>query len=649
MIKEEIERLLDSLRKVGRNMAVELLHNFQYWKDHEGKEEVEKLQELFDHETLTDKDLRAFVKLIKKNSVFGTVITSRVDAVETFALKNGEEVVKITATVQELTPEGYVNCPHPLNQYDEWIVTSIIFKNRFEHHPQKMDLFQTSYDIEQNPKHRENIISIRLSSYREIEESFESSLRAYGGDQLVKVAYEKFGDDVEKTIVGRLAEGSKLIKKELTAQKEAIEKENQQTIYEIEELVKEKEAKVRWLEDQHEALSEKEKTWETLLTKIKQFARLDDEIEIDKQIEKVSEWKPHSVIGDLQSLIYFNSGEELLYESDIIEAIMRGIQSDILVILSGPSGTGKSSIVQAIGDSILDAQVRMIPVQSSWTDTQDLLGYFNPIDKSYVASPFMEALAEANKHQDKLYFICLDEMNLAHIEYYFSEFLSARESKNPSIRLYSKKFFLQAKHFIEQYDETVDNYIDFMNASELVHDYPYLFEIPRNVRFFGTLNMDHTVKPLSPKVIDRSLIIEMDHITEHDKDEIKKKIEQNKMSGCVDVSVEEFEENHIQLEVAKKDVNKLMDLSLSLKDLPNVLFNSRAERQLIEYISKYQTTEEVLDQLIYAKLLPRIEVSQRDEQAVKDLHAFSEKIVSYKRSADKLTKMMQNEPIIRFW
>ena len=34
-----------------------------------------------------------------------------------------------------------------------------------------------------------------------------------------------------------------------------------------------------------------------------------------------------------------------------------------------------------------------------------------------------------SKHPDKPYFICLDEMNLARVEYYFSDILSLMESR----------------------------------------------------------------------------------------------------------------------------------------------------------------------------------------------------------------------------
>ncbi|WP_228711462.1 hypothetical protein [Raoultella planticola] len=56
-----------------------------------------------------------------------------------------------------------------------------------------------------------------------------------------------------------------------------------------------------------------------------------------------------------------------------------------------------------------------------------------------MATPFLEALIEAKQNPDIPYFICLDEMNLARVEYYFADFLSKLEERNeqPTIQLYS--------------------------------------------------------------------------------------------------------------------------------------------------------------------------------------------------------------------
>jgi 5-methylcytosine-specific restriction endonuclease McrBC GTP-binding regulatory subunit McrB len=95
---------------------------------------------------------------------------------------------------------------------------------------------------------------------------------------------------------------------------------------------------------------------------------------------------------------------------------------------------------------------------------------------------------KAEEDRDNLYFFCLDEMNLAHVEYYFSQFLSALEEDNPS-----------------------DRWIPLMSeraqASLSVHT-PYRILIPPNLLFTGTINVDETTQPLSDKVIDRANTIE---------------------------------------------------------------------------------------------------------------------------------------------
>lgn len=41
----------------------------------------------------------------------------------------------------------------------------------------------------------------------------------------------------------------------------------------------------------------------------------------------------------------------------------------------------------------------------------------------------MEAVYEAMQNLEKPYFLCLDEMNLARVEYYFSDILSSMETR----------------------------------------------------------------------------------------------------------------------------------------------------------------------------------------------------------------------------
>ena len=119
----------------------------------------------------------------------------------------------------------------------------------------------------------------------------------------------------------------------------------------------------------------------------------------------------------------------LYYNNSTIEKLYAGLCTNQLVILSGSPGTGKTSIVEGFCDAI-GAKKKVISVQPNWSETQDLLGFYNPVEKVYVSTPFLDFLIEAKNDKDNLYIVCLDEMNLAHVEYYFAEFLSKLDTKD---------------------------------------------------------------------------------------------------------------------------------------------------------------------------------------------------------------------------
>src|SRR5260370_40160089 len=99
----------------------------------------------------------------------------------------------------------------------------------------------------------------------------------------------------------------------------------------------------------------------------------------------------------------------------------------------------------------------------------------------------------AEEDRDKLYFFCLDELNLAHVEYYFSQFLSALEEEE------------QANRKIHLVSERVQTQMQKQGKSL---DIPSSVIIPPNLLFTGTINVDETTQPLSDKVIDRANTIE---------------------------------------------------------------------------------------------------------------------------------------------
>ncbi|WP_158023579.1 McrB family protein [Domibacillus antri] len=331
-------------------------------------------------------------------------------------------------------------------------------------------------------------------------------------------------------------------------------------------------------------LTEKQIQWLKILGKIDRYINLAEDVK-EEDDRPTHPWEPEKAVDTLQTLIYHKSEDDLIYDERVIENLLRAIQTNTMVVLSGPSGTGKSSIVSEFAHAIKNAKATFVPVQSGWTDTQDLLGYFNPMDQCFVPTPFMEALADAANDLENLHIICLDEMNLSHVEYYFSEFLSSRENKSSSIRLYSKRYFDIAEKRISS-DQVDPESEEFLNAADLVNRYPYKFDIPPNVPFIGTMNMDHTVKSLSPKVIDRSFIIEIDHLDKKQKGQIEKKVQENVLTGCIVVNVETLSRFFTVENAFEKETQEIIDLSQQLDIIANAPLNSWGRKQIAAYLDR---------------------------------------------------------------
>ena len=65
---------------------------------------------------------------------------------------------------------------------------------------------------------------------------------------------------------------------------------------------------------------------------------------------------------------------------------------------------------------------RLIPVRPDWHEIRDLLGFENLLTGTYRTGTLFRAMQEALAEPDRPYFVCLNEMNLARVEHYFSDF-----------------------------------------------------------------------------------------------------------------------------------------------------------------------------------------------------------------------------------
>lgn len=168
------------------------------------------------------------------------------------------------------------------------------------------------------------------------------------------------------------------------------------------------------------------------------------------------------------------------------------------VILSGLSGTGKTQLALMYARAIhglesmeaTDPLLFICPVRPEWTDPSGLTGYEDRLTDRYVTPPFLEAVLVATAHPASPVFVILDEMNLARVEYYFSDVLSAIESRH-ALQLHSSGVPMEGS-----------------TGGEV----PAALRIPENLFLIGTINVDETTSTLSDKVMDRAVVIDMSDV-----------------------------------------------------------------------------------------------------------------------------------------
>ena len=163
-----------------------------------------------------------------------------------------------------------------------------------------------------------------------------------------------------------------------------------------------------------------------------------------------------------------------------------------LTILAGVSGTGKSELPRLyshFGGIVFES----VPVQPNWDSQESMLGFFNSIDNRFDAQPLLRFLAQSQKEwtdeyhglEEAVCMVLLDEMNLAHPELYFAQFLSKLEARRGTMGMNIPSLQIKAGAGVP----------------------PYELLLGRNVLWTGTMNQDETTKSLSDKVLDRSIVI----------------------------------------------------------------------------------------------------------------------------------------------
>ncbi len=196
-------------------------------------------------------------------------------------------------------------------------------------------------------------------------------------------------------------------------------------------------------------------------------------------------------------------------------SLIASLYSGSLILLNGSVGVGKTSLISSSA-GLLGGKSKIIPVRPAWLDSSDLLGFFDPLSETFRPSSFLTALKDAKQHSDQIHLVCLDELNLAKIENYGADLLSALEysridSGKQGLLLYSESIetdlWEEARHLNDEQSRDRKQSHRLKRIQNILSDYPSNFFVPKNLVLVGTLNADETTYDLSPKVIDRSFVI----------------------------------------------------------------------------------------------------------------------------------------------
>lgn len=411
------------------------------------------------------------------------------------------------------------------------------------------------------------------------------------------------------------------------------------------------------------------------------LTKVDTETEAQDFIDDVTKRIQRTSIQSLRELVshvknYAGTVEQLYYTDNDIRAFLAGMSVSRLLILQGMSGTGKSSLPRVFSEAISGFN-RLIPVESSWRDRNELLGYYNDFNKKFNAKSFTIELYRSSKDrlQEIPTFIVLDEMNLARIEYYFSDFLAILqepdhdkwlielvssdmrtlpmelpESVKEKMKTESPSVFSiwekiersrQGDLKAETSDEDKEKLTSYLAKLGQLTGAKSLIEgrkikVTDNIWFVGTANRDESTFEISDKVYDRAQVVSLN----------RKGIREKYISTSAKyISVSKLEElfnDAVSTNEYRDEVeSRLNALDEVLMEQFDISFGNRIVTQTMNFVAVFVAAGgelvDALDYQISTKILRKV-ITSDEEEALLELESVT---TDYKETQRLIKKRLK--------
>lgn len=228
---------------------------------------------------------------------------------------------------------------------------------------------------------------------------------------------------------------------------------------------------------------------------IMEARRLGAELLAAIQDKRVLRWSRQDGESSLVDHVVNFCTQELDFAEDDVRRLYVAAKTKPFVILAGLTGSGKSTIARlfaaALGADARNARFRRIAVRPDWIDQSDVLGMVNPISNRFEPGWLAITARQCERNLDQLHVVLLDEMNLAPVEQYLAEYLSALEEARSGADGTRLPLYSEGARPI--------------NGDEWPSSLPF----PRNLVVIGTVNVDETTRALSERVLDRANVLQL--------------------------------------------------------------------------------------------------------------------------------------------